>query len=103
MLLSHKFFGRTDNRHPITQLLADCFDSPHDLRVGQVLAVPGEQVIEFVNRSHGDMRRVARGLRWNRTVCQNGLSQRFLYLGNIKHIELTQNRQPFLYFGRVTE
>src|SRR5437879_343141 len=46
---SHQFFGGTNNRHSISQTLADHRYSPCDLSIGQVFAVPGQQKIHRVN------------------------------------------------------
>src|SRR5262249_5889770 len=52
---SHEFFGRTDNPHPAPQLLTHPCYSPRDLCVCQVLAIPGQEIINGVNGRHRDV------------------------------------------------
>ena len=63
ILGSHEFLGRTDDRHPVTQLLTHQCYSPRDLGVCQVLAIPGQQIVNCVNSRHRNMGGVTNGTR----------------------------------------
>src|SRR5437899_903230 len=58
-LRSHEFFRRTDDWHFSAQLLTHYGYFPRDLGVCQVLAIPGQQIVNGVDRRHGNMRSVA--------------------------------------------
>jgi hypothetical protein len=61
-LCSHEFFGRADDRHLLPQFLAHQCYSPCHLRGCQVLAIPGRQIVNGVNRRHGNVERENEGI-----------------------------------------
>src|SRR6516162_1521638 len=87
-LISHELFWCTDNWHLAAQLLAHHCYSPHDLCVCQVLAIPGQQIVNRVYRRHGNMGSVANEVRRKDAGSHDCLRQRIGVLGD------RQRRQP---------
>lgn len=92
--VSHQGLGRTDHRHTQPRLITHHGHSSRDLGVGQVAAIPREEVIDVVDRCYGDMSCIADGVRRNRSACQDCPGQRLGLSRNLKKWKISKHAHP---------
>src|SRR6516165_1576341 len=102
-LISHEFFRGTDDRHFTAQLLTHDTYSPGDLCVCQVLAIPGQQIVNGVNRCHGNMRGVGKSMRRKDAGRHDGLCQRCDVRRNVEGWQAADYREALLHFRRIAK
>jgi hypothetical protein len=103
MLCSHEFFGRADNGRPVAQLLTHYRYSPRDLCVCQVLAIPGQQIVNGVNRGHSNMCGIRKSVRRKDARSHDGLRQRLGVFGDLEGRQTADDRESLFYFCGIAD
>lgn len=81
---SHEFFGRANGGLSVPQFFTHLRYSPRYLGVCQVFAIPGQQIVNPVNRRHSDLCGIKESEGRKHARCHDGVRQRLGVLGGIQ-------------------